>query len=64
VAVDGDRAAKSFDAHKANDDGTTLRQAALASGYINAADFDRFVDPKAMVGKPDRDLGLVTTSSH
>ena len=37
-------------AHKANDDGTTLRQAALASGYIDAADFDRDVDPRTMVG--------------
>lgn len=37
-------------AHKANDEGTTLREAALATGYINAADFDRIVDPAAMVG--------------
>jgi fumarate hydratase class II len=37
-------------AHKANDQGTTLRQAALASGYIGAADFDRIVDPAAMAG--------------
>jgi fumarate hydratase, class II len=38
-------------AHKANDEGTTLREAALATGYINAADFDRIVDPAAMVGR-------------
>jgi fumarate hydratase class II len=39
-------------AHKANDQGTTLREAALASGYIGAADFDRIVDPAAMAGLP------------
>jgi fumarate hydratase class II len=38
-------------AHKANDEGTTLREAALATGYIEAADFDRIVDPAAMVGR-------------
>jgi fumarate hydratase class II len=37
-------------AHKATDEGTTLREAALATGYISAADFDRIVDPAAMVG--------------
>ncbi len=44
-------------AHKANDEGTTLREAALASG-ISAEDFDRIVDPKNMVGDPRHDLGL------
>ena len=39
-------------AHKANDDGTTLRQAALATGYISADDFDRIVNPSKMVGDP------------
>jgi fumarate hydratase class II len=39
-------------AHKANDDGTTLRQAALATGYISADDFDRIVNPAQMVGDP------------
>ena len=39
-------------AHKANDDGTTLREAALASGYVSAADFDRVVVPRQMVGEP------------
>jgi fumarate hydratase class II len=38
-------------AHKANDEGTTLRDAALATGYIEAAEFDRIVDPVAMVGR-------------
>ena len=35
-------------AHKADDEGTTLREAALATGYIGAADFDRIVNPAAM----------------
>jgi fumarate hydratase class II len=38
-------------AHKANDEGTTLREAAIATGYVSAADFDRIVDPAAMVGQ-------------
>jgi fumarate hydratase class II len=37
-------------AHRAAADGTTLREAALASGYISAEDFDRVIDPAAMVG--------------
>jgi len=43
--------------HKADDDGTSLRDAALALG-VSAADFDRVVDPRTMVGRPRRDLGL------
>jgi fumarate hydratase class II len=39
-------------AHKAYQEGTTLRQAALATGYITAEEFDRIVVPSAMVG-PD-----------
>jgi fumarate hydratase class II len=39
-------------AHKADDEGTTLCEAALATGYIDAADFDRIVNPAAMVGTP------------
>jgi fumarate hydratase class II len=38
-------------AHQANDQGTTLREAALASGYISGQDFDRIVNPAAMVGR-------------
>jgi fumarate hydratase class II len=38
-------------AHQADATGCTLREAALASGYINAADFDRVVNPTAMVGE-------------
>jgi fumarate hydratase, class II len=37
-------------AHKASDEGTTLREAALATGYVTARDFDRIVDPARMVG--------------
>ena len=48
-------------AHKADDEGTTLRDAALALG-VTAADFDRIVDPKTMVGDPHRDLGLNTSA--
>ena len=43
-----DKAAKI--AHDADADGATLREAALASGYISAAEFDRVVNPAAMVG--------------
>jgi fumarate hydratase class II len=37
-------------AKKAHKEGTTLREAALALGYVSAADFDRWVDPLKMVG--------------
>ena len=36
-------------AHTADHDGTTLREAALASGFIDAATYDRVVDPASMV---------------
>jgi fumarate hydratase, class II len=36
-------------AHKALDEETTLKQAALATGWIDEKTFDRVVDPKAMV---------------
>jgi fumarate hydratase class II len=36
-------------AHEADASGATLRDAALASGYISAEDFDRVVDPRRMV---------------
>ncbi|GAA3368749.1 class II fumarate hydratase [Streptomyces sannanensis] len=42
-------------AHKANDEGTTLREAALASGYISAEEFDHIVRPAAMVGREEND---------
>jgi fumarate hydratase class II len=44
-------------AHKADDEGTSLREAALASG-VSAGEFDRIVRPETMVGDPRRDLGL------
>jgi len=37
-------------AKKALKDGTTLREAAIALGHVSGRDFDRWVDPKAMVG--------------
>ncbi|HEX3516685.1 MAG TPA: class II fumarate hydratase [Trebonia sp.] len=37
-------------AHKADHEGTTLRSAALALGYISAEGFDRVIDPASMVG--------------
>ncbi len=43
-------------AHKAQDEGTTLREAALASG-VSKEEFDRVVMPKDMVGDPKKDLG-------
>jgi fumarate hydratase class II len=33
---------------KAHRDGTSLREAALALGLVSAADFDKWIDPKAM----------------
>jgi fumarate hydratase class II len=45
-----DRAAEI--AHRADAEGSTLREAALASGYISAEDFDRVIDPAAMTGEP------------
>ena len=38
-------------AHKANDEGLSLREAALKSGYIDAKRFDEVVDPTKMVGE-------------
>jgi len=38
-------------AKKAHADGTTLKAAALALGYVGAAEFDRLVRPEAMLGK-------------
>jgi fumarate hydratase, class II len=42
-------------AHKGQDEGTTLREVAIASGVSNE-EFDRVV-PKDMVGDPEKDLG-------
>jgi len=43
-----DRAAEI--AKKAHREGSTLREAALALGYVSAQDFDRWVRPDAMIG--------------
>ncbi len=37
-------------AHEANDDGLTLKEAAVKSGYIDEKRFDEIVDPRKMVG--------------
>jgi fumarate hydratase, class II len=37
-------------AKKAHAEGTSLKQAAVALGYVSAADFDRWVRPEAMIG--------------
>ena len=37
-------------AKKALKDGTTLRDAAIALGYVSGRDFDRWVDAEAMAG--------------
>ena len=37
-------------AKKAHKEGTTLKESALALGYLSSEDFDRWVDPKKMVG--------------
>jgi len=43
-----DRAAEI--AKKAHREGSTLREAALALGYVSARDFDRWVRPESMIG--------------
>ncbi len=45
-------------AHRANEGGTTLREAALASGHLTADEFDRFVDQVAMTGPAAPGAGL------
>jgi fumarate hydratase class II len=37
-------------AHKAHHEGTTLREAAVASGHVTAKDFDAWVRPEQMIG--------------
>ena len=48
-------------AHKADDEGTTLREAALSLG-IPADEFDRIVEPRKMVGDPGQDLRLTESA--
>jgi len=45
-------------AHRALDQNTTLRDAAVNGGFVSAEEFDRIVDPKKMIGNPRRDLGM------
>jgi fumarate hydratase class II len=40
-------------AKKAHKEGTTLKEAALKLGYVNAKQFDEWVRPEKMVGKPE-----------
>lgn len=51
-------------AHRALDQNTTLREAALSGGFISAEEFDKFMDPKKMVGNPRRDLGMLDSDSR
>ena len=44
--------------HRALDQNTILREAALNEGFISAEEFDKVMDPKKMVGNPRRDLGM------
>jgi fumarate hydratase class II len=37
-------------AHKANEEGLSLKEAALALGFIDEQRFDEIVDPRKMVG--------------
>jgi fumarate hydratase class II len=45
-------------AHRAMTENLTLREAAVESGFISAAQFDRLADPAKLVGNPRADLGL------
>jgi fumarate hydratase class II len=45
-------------AHQAFEKNITLREAAIASGYITPKEFDKIIDPRKMVGDPYKDLGL------
>jgi fumarate hydratase class II len=40
-------------AKRAHEDGTTLRESALASGWVSEVDYDRMTRPQAMVGPTD-----------
>jgi fumarate hydratase class II len=42
-------------ARTAYKEGTTLRDAAIKLGHVSGEDFDRWVDPKNMIGPSDRD---------
>jgi hypothetical protein len=38
----------------------TVRNAVLTTGFANAEDFERILDPNTMVGDPRRDLGMAS----
>ncbi|MFE4175371.1 class II fumarate hydratase [Streptomyces sp. NPDC056909] len=40
-------------AHRAAEENTTLRDTALATGYLSAAEYDRIINPRAMAGLSD-----------
>jgi fumarate hydratase class II len=42
--------------------GTTLREAASATGFVTAEVFDKTIDPAAMVGQPDRGYDRTPTA--
>ena len=45
-------------AKSAHEQKMSLREAAVAGGFMSAEEFDRAIDPKAMVGNPRRDVGI------
>jgi fumarate hydratase, class II len=45
-------------AHNALKNNTSLRDAAISSGYVSADEFDQIVVPQKMVGDPHKDLGI------
>jgi fumarate hydratase class II len=45
-------------AHCALDTNVTLKEAALRLGYVNSEEFDKIVDPKKMIGNPQKDLKI------
>ena len=51
-------------AHRALDQNTTLREAALSGGFISVEEFDKVIDPKKMVGNQRRDLGMLDSDSR
>ena len=46
-------------AHDALKNNSSLRDAAISSGYVSAEEFDKIVVPGNMVGDPRKDLGIV-----
>jgi fumarate hydratase class II len=45
-------------AHKALKDNTSLRYAAISTGFVSEEEFDKIVVPHKMVGDPHKDLGI------